>query len=54
MRIIDGSAALDMNTVPPITRRLVAGDSQAVPPSVLHKLTVDGPFELAIDFLGRT
>jgi len=53
LRIIQGSVGFDMNTAPPITRQLVAGDNQAIPPSVPHQLTVEGPFELAIDFLTR-
>jgi hypothetical protein len=53
LRMIQGRVGFDLNTVPPISRRLVTGDSQAIPPSVPHQLSVEGPFELAIDFLTR-
>jgi tellurite resistance-related uncharacterized protein len=53
LRVLQGTAGFELETEPPIARRLVAGDRQAIPPSVPHKLTIEGPVELAIDFLSR-
>jgi tellurite resistance-related uncharacterized protein len=53
LRVLEGTAGFELETEPPIARRLVAGDRQAIPPSVPHKLTIEGPVELAIDFLSR-
>jgi hypothetical protein len=40
-----------MTTDPPIAVRLCAGDTQAIPPSIDHKLTIDAPVVLSIDVL---
>ena len=51
LRVIDGCLGFIMTTDPPIAIRLCAGDTQAIPPSIDHKLTIDRPVMLAIDFL---
>ncbi|MEO5678260.1 MAG: DUF3565 domain-containing protein [Acidimicrobiales bacterium] len=51
LRVTDGSVAFSMTTDPPITRQLIAGDRQPLPPGVAHSVTVDGPVRLAVDFL---
>ncbi|MEA2972801.1 MAG: hypothetical protein QOG82_1259 [Actinomycetota bacterium] len=51
LRVIDGSAAISIDTDPPIHARLAAGDSQPIPPGVPHAVLVDGPVRLAVDFL---
>ena len=51
LRVTQGSVSLSMEIEPPIIRRLAAGDHQPLPPGAPHALSVDGPFQLAIDFL---
>lgn len=51
LRVIDGSAAISIDTDPPIHARLFAGESQPIPPGVPHAVLVDGPVRLAVDFL---
>ena len=51
LRVVEGSVGFEMATVPPIERRLHAGDSQALPPGVAHNLVVEGPAVVAVDFL---
>jgi len=53
LRVLEGAARLGIETVPPIDRRLEAGDSQPIPPGVRHAVSVDGPVRLAVDFLRR-
>jgi tellurite resistance-related uncharacterized protein len=54
LRIMEGTVGFHLESEPPMIRRLVAGDSQAVPPSIPHRLSIEGPVELAIDFLTRS
>lgn len=50
LRVISGSARFTMETAPPITVQLYAGDQQAIPPGVLHAVeVVVGAIE--VDFL---
>ena len=53
LRVIDGSAAIALETRPPLDVRLAAGDSQPIPPGVPHAVSVDGPVVLVVDFLVR-
>jgi len=40
-------------TTPPHQGQLIAGDQRSIPPDVPHRLIVDGPVEVAVDFLTR-
>ncbi len=51
VRVIGGSIGFSMRTAPPMTIRLEAGGSQAIPPGVPHALEVLGPVQVVIDFL---
>jgi hypothetical protein len=51
VRVLDGTVGFDMQTEPPIERALVAGDRQPLPPGVAHRLVLDGPVTVAVDFL---
>jgi hypothetical protein len=53
LRLISGSARFTLATDPPVDRELHAGDTQPIPPGVAHAVHVDGPVELAVDFLTR-
>lgn len=53
LRVIEGSAAISLDTDTPIHSVLVAGDSQPIPPGVAHAVSVDGPVRLVVDFLVR-
>jgi tellurite resistance-related uncharacterized protein len=51
LRLIKGAADFSMQTDPPIARRLVAGQSQPIPPDVPHRVSPLGNVSLAVDFL---
>jgi hypothetical protein len=51
IRVTSGSAGFVMDTDPPIDRVLHAGDAQAIPPGVAHRVVVEGPVLLQVDFL---
>ena len=53
LRVLDGSVGFLMDTDPPITRRMIVGDEQHIPPGVAHQLSVDGPLRLTVEFLVR-
>ena len=53
LRILDGEVGFHIETNPPIDVRLDAGDEQPIPPGVPHLLRLDGPVQLAVDFLVR-
>ncbi len=53
LRVSEGSVGFLMATEPPLERRLVAGDRQAIPPGIPHHLIVEGPAVIAVDFLVR-
>jgi tellurite resistance-related uncharacterized protein len=51
LRVIEGSVGLFIATDPTITVNLARGEHQSIPPGVPHRLTLDGSFRIAIDFL---
>jgi tellurite methyltransferase len=51
LRVLEGTVGFVLETSPPIRARLVAGDRQAIPPDVPHRLVVDGHIIVAVDFL---
>lgn len=51
VRVLDGTVGFAMETDRLIERRLVAGDRQPLPPGVAHRLVLDGPVTVAVDFL---
>ena len=53
LRVLDGVVVFAIETTPPVSVRLHAGDAQPIPPGVAHLLRVDEPFLLVIDFLVR-
>ncbi len=53
LRVHDGSIGFWMDTAPPIERQLVDGDTQPIPPDVNHKVRVDEPVRMQVDFLTR-
>jgi tellurite resistance-related uncharacterized protein len=53
LRVIEGSVRFSMETDPPIEVQLDAGAQQPIPPMVPHRLTLDGPVVLTVDFLVR-
>lgn len=53
LRVLKGAVRFELQTDPPSDRVLRAGDAQAIPPDVPHRVTVIGPVRLAVDFLVR-
>ena len=53
LRVISGSARFRMTTDHPFDVRLGAGDEQAIPPTVVHRVTPEGQMEIVIEFLVR-
>jgi hypothetical protein len=53
LAVLDGSAGFEMDTEPPLRRRLRAGDEQAIPPGIVHRVAVDGAVRLEVRFLVR-
>jgi len=53
LRVLDGAVGFRMDTEPPITRRMAAGDEQPIPPEVPHRLSVDEPVRLVVEFFAR-
>ena len=52
LRVLDGSVVFAIDTTPPMTVRLTAGEEQPIPPVVPHLVRVgDEPVRLVIDFL---
>ena len=51
LRVLEGSAGFELAGDPPAVRHLGAGDAQAIPPGVEHRVVGNGPFRLALDFL---
>jgi tellurite resistance-related uncharacterized protein len=54
LRVIDGTVGISVDTQPATIRRLGAGEEQAIPPLVPHRLEVDAPVTLVVDFLVRS
>jgi tellurite methyltransferase len=53
LRVLAGAVLFVMETEPPLHVELVAGAQQPIPPGVVHMVTIDGPMQLAVDFLVR-
>jgi Flp pilus assembly protein TadD len=53
LRVLDGETVLTMETNPPISVSLKAGEGHPIPPGVPHTLSIDGPVSLTVDFLTR-
>ena len=51
LRVLDGPVDVELDTHPPIRRRLGTGDEQPIPPGVVHRVRPAGPARLAVDFL---
>jgi tellurite resistance-related uncharacterized protein len=54
LRVVRGSARFTMATDPPLERVLAAGESQPIPPDVLHAVAPDPSTDLEVDFLRRS
>jgi tellurite resistance-related uncharacterized protein len=53
LRVIEGTVYFSMETDPPISVLLVADQEQAIPPGVPHRLHVEAPMVIAVDFYVR-
>lgn len=53
LRVLEGSVTVSLAVEPPLTRTLLAGEEQPLPPEVPHHLILGGPVLLAVDFLVR-
>jgi len=53
LRVLDGAVRFTMATDPPVDRALAAGDTQTIPPDVLHSVRPRGPARVTIDFMTR-
>ena len=53
LRVINGTVRFRMTTDPPLDIRLSAGDKQAIPPTVVHRVAPEGTMEIVIEFLVR-
>ena len=53
LHVIDGSVGISLDTQPTTVRRLGAGDEQSIPPLVPHRLEVNAPVTLVVEFLVR-
>lgn len=53
LRVLEGAVVFNMATEPPMSVRLQAGDTRAIPPGVSHALRIDEPVRLAVDFMVR-
>lgn len=53
LRVVDGTVRFSMETAPPVSMLLRAGDAQPIPPGIPHALHVEGPVDVEIDFLAR-
>jgi tellurite methyltransferase len=51
LRVLSGQLHFAADTQPPIAVDLGAGDTQAIPPSVGHAITLVGPVQFCLDFL---
>jgi len=50
LRVIEGTVHFSMETDPPISVLLAAGQEQAIPPGIPHHLHVEAPMLVAVDF----
>jgi tellurite methyltransferase len=53
LRVLEGTVEFELGLDPPVRRRLEAGDTQAIPPGVVHRLVGAGSFRLVLEFLTR-
>jgi len=53
VHVRDGSVLFTLETEPPLAVRLHAGDRQAIPPGLIHMLSLEGPVRLTVDVLTR-
>jgi tellurite resistance-related uncharacterized protein len=51
LRVVQGALEIQMETEPPLRRRMEAGDQQPIPPGVPHKINLVGPMVVEIEFL---
>ena len=51
LRVLEGSVVFAIETTPPMSVRVNAGEQQPIPPGVPHLVQVDEPVLLAVDFL---
>ena len=51
LRVLEGAVVLAIETTPPSSTRLAAGEDQPIPPGVPHLVRVDEPMRLVVDFL---
>jgi tellurite resistance-related uncharacterized protein len=51
LRVLDGAVVFSIETTPPVSLTVAAGEEQPIPPGVPHLVLLDGPVRLAIDFL---
>jgi len=53
LRLVRGSAGIELDVDPPIRRRLDAGTAQPIPPEVPHLVSLDSDAVIEVDFLTR-
>jgi tellurite resistance-related uncharacterized protein len=53
LRVIKGVVRFRFVSDAPFDVRLTAGNEQAIPPMVVHRVVPEGPMEIVIDFLAR-
>jgi len=54
LRVLEGAVGFVMATDPPLNVQVAAGNQQAIPPGVPHRLVLlEGPVLVAVDFLTR-
>jgi tellurite resistance-related uncharacterized protein len=51
LRVLDGSLLFTMETTPPMSTMLQAGDVQSIPPDIPHAVRLEGTVRFAVDFL---
>ena len=51
LHVISGHLELHLAASPPRQLRLGPGESQVIPPGMIHELRLDGPVELQLEFL---
>jgi len=54
LKVLDGEVDFRMETSPLLKVRLVAGNQQAIPPSVPHEIDLIGPMLLTVEFWKRS
>ena len=54
LRVLEGEARFTLAVEPPLDRLLVAGESQPIPPDVLHAVAPAGKVVLTVEFLRRS